>query len=53
MVGKRVDGNRRNMGMSNQVQNLRLDCCEKEKKKAQKNLESSVALDHKYELWKD
>lgn len=32
VVGRRVDGNGRNMGMSNQFQDLRLDCCEKEKK---------------------
>lgn len=31
VVGKRVDGNMGKMGMISQVQDLRLDCCEKQK----------------------
>lgn len=29
----RVDGDMRKMGMSSQVQDLRMDCCEKQQKK--------------------
>lgn len=51
VVGRRVDGNGTNRGMSNQFQDLRLDCCEKQKKKKKhKKFEYSVVLDHKYEL---
>lgn len=38
----RVGGDVRKMGMSSQVQDLRMDCCEKQKNKVRKKMYSKL-----------